>query len=166
MALALSDVRTRSVGNMKCITGKIGFDSSYAATPGEALTMATLGLTEMFYFHAHDVGGYSFLHNYSTTAGKLAAFAGAGFTPAGTISKPTFTVTKGAILGSSELGLSADAATATVNNNTIAATLELTPNGPVGVPTFTGTAVGAAAQVDASGADLSSLTTRFIAFGV
>lgn len=42
-----------------------------------------------------------------------------------------FTVTKGAILASSELGLSADAATATVNNNTIAATRTLTTNTPV-----------------------------------
>lgn len=40
---------------------------------------------------------------------------------------PGFTVTKAAILASGELGVSADSASATINNNTIAATLTL-PN--------------------------------------
>lgn len=58
-----------------------------------------------------------------------------------------FTVTKGTILASSELGLSADAATATVNNNTIASTLALTTNTPIVSATLAAAALAQASAV-------------------
>lgn len=59
-----------------------------------------------------------------------------------------FTVTKGAILGSSELGLSADATSATVNNNTIASTLVLAKaTGPVASETLAASALSQASAV-------------------
>jgi hypothetical protein len=62
--------------------------------------------------------------------------------------KHGFLVTKGAIVASTELGLSADAATATVNNNTIASTLTLTTNSPIVAAALSEpSAVAIAAQV-------------------
>lgn len=141
----------------------VTFDSSYP-TGGEAILPKEFGLANIFGIQKAGgnsaSGGYSL--NLDTAANKLMVFLSAGFTPAGTIAKPTFTVTKGAILASSELGLSADANTATVNNNTIAATLTLlAANSPVGAPAFTGTAVAAAADAEVANAtDLSTLTFR------
>jgi hypothetical protein len=105
-----------------------------------------------------------FILSFDKSTGKFKAFSSQGYTPAGTISKPTFTVTKGAILANTELGLSADAATATVNNDTIAATLALTTNSPVSVPVFTGTPVAASEMAEvANDTDLG--TFDFFAIG-
>lgn len=65
--------------------------------------------------------GYTF--TYDQSEGKLVIHRAP---------KHAFTVTKGAITASTELGLSADAASATVSNNTIAASLTLlAANSPV-----------------------------------
>jgi hypothetical protein len=93
------------------------------------------------------IAGY--LYEYDLANKKLIIRQAGAVTPAGTLSKPTFTITKGAILASSELGLSADATSATVNNNTIAANLTLlAANSPVGAPVFTGSATTAAALAE------------------
>ena len=157
--LAFTIKQRNRTGNQKRHTVDIAFDNSYLSG-GESATAANFGLTVVNdVVFPEPTGGYIFqydranslIHVYSQTS-------------TGTISKPTFTVTKGAIASTTELGLSADAATATVNNNTIAATLTLTPNGPVSAPTFTGTA-GALVEV-ASAVDLSALTAvRCIASG-
>lgn len=103
-----------------------------------------------------------------TPAGSVAAptvSSDSAGTPAGTVAAPTFTgsaltthqhdftITKGAVGSSLELGLSADAAAGTVNNNTISATLGLTTNTPIvagggvtpagtnSAPAFTGSAL-------------------------
>lgn len=134
------------------------------ATGGVSVTAAMLGLGSFVGAPQFAADGYVLGYNLSTS--KVQVYRSAGFTPAGTISKPTFTVTKGAILASSELGLSADAATATVNNNTIAATVALTTNSPVGTPTLTGTAVAAGALVEvANGVDLSAVVVDWLAYG-
>ena len=57
--------------------------------------------------------------------------------------KQSFKVTKGAITASTELGLSADAASATVNNNTIAATRTLLSASPVDQAEATAIAIAA-----------------------
>lgn len=65
-----------------------------------------------------------------------------------------FTIVKGAILASSELGLSADATSATVNNDTIAATRVLAKaTGPVASETL-----AAAALAQASGVAIAAQT--------
>lgn len=66
--------------------------------------------------------GYSFMYDQSEN--KLVMFQAPGH-------QHNFTVTKGAILASSELGLSADSTAATVNNNTIASTRVLATNTPI-----------------------------------
>lgn len=76
------------------------------------------------------------------------------FTPAGTISKPSFTVEASGAIGSNmEIGLSADAASATVEGGTgITAQRTLTTTSPVGVPTLTGTAVAIDTLLQSAGA--------------
>lgn len=156
-----------SLGNRRGVSATLTFSGTYT-TGGESLTPAMLGLGAL------DTGSVlinqgedGLVFKYDYTNKKVLIYRSAGFTPAGTISKPTFTVTKGAILASSELGLSADAATGTVNNNTIASTLTLTTNSPVSAPTLTGTAVAAAALVEVSnGASLTGIVTQLFASGV
>lgn len=171
MALTITSVRgARGVqGTMREELFDIVFDTSYP-TGGYAVTARTFGLGAALFGITPCGQGNSdgttaittaYVVSYDPNTGKLQVFRSAGATPAGTLSKPTFTVTKGAILASSELGLSADSATGTVNNNTIAATLTLTTNSPVGTPTFTGTAISAAALAEvANGVSLAALKVR------
>ena len=97
-------------------------------------------VVERLYIVDQGVSGYRF--QYDQSAEKLVVMQA----PAQTHSH-NFTVTKGAILASSELGLSADAATATVNNNTIASTLALTTNSPVASKALAAAALAEASAV-------------------
>lgn len=74
---------------------------------------------------------YSFM--YDQSAEKLLVY------------KNSFAVTKGAIVASTELGLSVDSAAATVNNNTIAASRTLLTNSPVSKAEATAIAIAAQA---------------------
>lgn len=65
-----------------------------------------------------DQGASGYIFQYDQSAEKLIVMQSA------------FVVTKGAITANTEIGLSADAATATANNNTIAATLTLKSASP------------------------------------
>lgn len=77
--------------------------------------------------------------------GALQAFVSAGFTPAGTISKPTFTAKAGTLLANGSVGLDADSAGANfVGGSGITADRTLTTTSPVGTPTLSGSAVSAA----------------------
>lgn len=166
MAVAASALAWTSAGSETSTTGTLTFSGTYT-TGGESILPAKLGLgtiTMVDFIQAED--GYVF--KWDKANNKVLIYTSAGFTPAGTIAKPTFTVTKGAILASSELGLSADATSATVNNNTIASTLTLlAANSPVNAPAFTGTAVaaGALAQL-ANAASLTGIVVQFKAWGV
>lgn len=143
-------------GDRNAVRATIAFDASYP-TGGESLTAEMLGLSTLDFVAIGNKSGYVFEYDYTNE--KVLVYGSAAATPAGTISKPTFTVTKGAILASSELGLSADVATGTVNNDAIASTLTLTTNSPVSAPTFTGTAIAAAALAQVANAtDLATLT--------
>lgn len=134
MALTISSLK-RSVAGSKRLSTAIGTFSGTVSSGGESLTPKQLGLHVIEKLDATDVSASApYVYTYDYTNQKLVVFKTDG---SATSSKPTFTVTKGAITTSTELGLSADAATATVNNNTIASTLTLTPNGPVGTPTIT-----------------------------
>jgi len=164
MAVAASNLAWGNAGSETTTTGTLTFSGTYS-TGGEAITAAALGLSTVNFLDLIQ-GEDGLVAKWDKANSKILLYRSAGLTPAGTLSKPTFTVTKGAILASSELGLSADAATATVNNNTIAATLALTTNSPVGTPTFTGTAVSAAALAEvANGASLTGVVITFRAVG-
>lgn len=154
-------------GKCHIMARDVTFDDSYP-TGGETLPPSMFGMEAItgVSIIGYDADAAPYVVRYNHVTGKLMVFTSGGFTPEGEISAPSFTVTKGAILANTELGLSADAATATVNNNTIAATLELVDNTPVGVPVFTGDAVAAAALAEvANGTDLSDLTVRVVAYG-
>jgi hypothetical protein len=73
---------------------------------------------------------------YDVSTEKLRLFKAS--TPTGNCSAPTLTITDAAGNATLNLALSADANSATINNNNIAATLALT--GVVSAPTFTGDA--------------------------
>lgn len=90
-----------------------------------------------------DQGTSGYVFQYDQSAKKLVVMRA----PAQTHGHD-FTITKGAILGSSELGLSADAASATINNNTIAATLTLAKaTGPVVSETLAAAALSEASAL-------------------
>lgn len=72
----------------------IDFDSSYPSG-GEALTLAQMGLASVTDsgVDIRPKSGYSFEYDY--TNNKVLAYQSAGFTPAGSVSAPTFTGTAG-----------------------------------------------------------------------
>ena len=149
-----------SIGNKRAVNGTITFDSSYP-TGGESLTPANIGLgviDSITFNHGED--GYVF--KYDFTNQKVMAYSA---TPGGTISKPTFTVEASGSIGSNmEIGLSADAASATVEGGSgISAARTLTTTSPVGVPTFSGTQ--AALTEVAAATNLSSVIVEFMATG-
>lgn len=114
-----------------------------------------------------NVSSNGYLVRWDTAAKSIKAYYPTNaVTPAGTISKPTFTVEAAGAIGTNmEVGLSVDTAAATFEGGTgITAQRVLTTTSPVGTPTFTGTAVvaGAGTQV-ASDVDLG--TVAFIALG-
>lgn len=118
-------------------------------------------------------------YNYST--GKLQSFYPTWITATVptltapgtyTVSKPSFTIKKGAILAASELGLSADDVTGTINNNTIAVDLVLgagsTPVGNQTIsvtsdPTYSIAAAKRWATEVTAAVDLSAVTMHFTA---
>jgi hypothetical protein len=159
----------------------VAFDSSYP-TGGESLTPEDLALGEIDILLAGPHNGYVFEYDYTNK--KLMVFQSAAVTPAGTISAPTFTgsamtahahnfLVKGgtaaagtdainiktAIIGkesaTDDTALGVDSAT---KGGVIAGSAG-TPAGTVSAPTFTGTAVAAAALTEVPAAtNLSSLT--------
>lgn len=118
-------------------------------------------------------------YNYST--GKLQSFYPTWITATVptltapgtyTVTKPSFTIHKGAILAASELGLSADDVTGTINNNTIAVDLVLgsgsTPVGNQTIsvtsdPTYSIAAAKRWATEVTAAVDLSAVTMHFTA---
>jgi hypothetical protein len=149
-----------SIGSKRASTGTITFDDSYP-TGGESLTPAMIGLGVIDSIHFnHGEDGYVFKYVHSTQ--KIMVFRTLA---AGTISKPTFSVqASGAIGTDMGIGLSADAASATVEGAVgISAERVLTTTSPVGTPTLTGTA-GALVEVTAA-VDLSAVVVEFMATG-
>lgn len=173
MAVTITEKDADVWGKYAVVFCKVALDNSYAtggygSTKGLAAQTIGLGSIKGAFVIAINAAGSGIVNLvWDYTNRKLMAFRVATFTPAGTIAKPTFTVTKGAILASSELGLSADAANATVNNDTIAATLTLlAANSPVGAPAFTGTAQGQVALAEVSNAvNLAAVTARLCFIG-
>lgn len=167
MALTISNLVRHNVGDARLHVGTIAFDDSYP-TGGESLTAANVGLQKIDSIDFDATAGFVF--QYDFTNSKVLVYQSATVTPTGTLSKPTFTVAASGAIGTGmEVGLSADAATATFEGGTgISAERILTTTSPVGTPTFTGGATTAAAlaEVDAA-TDLSVLlaSVRFRAWG-
>jgi hypothetical protein len=89
---------------------------------GIPLTKAKLGCpTDIESLIVVDQGTSGYIFQYDQSAEKLIVMQSA------------LVVTKAAVLASGEVGVSADAATATLNNNTIASTLTLKANSPAQV---------------------------------
>lgn len=148
-------------------TGGLDLDFLASMAGGGSGTVPLPGIaSQPTYGRVDGIAGYRYEYKLSTK--KLFIRSVAAVTPAGTVAAPTFTgtlgtaptftVTKGAIVASTELGLSADATSATVNNNAIASTRILaaanspvgttTPAGTNSAPAFTGTAQAAAAMAE------------------
>lgn len=141
-----------SIGNERMTkgTGNLG---TYA-TGGIAVTPTQVGLGVIDSLTIDPAGGYTFF--YSASAGKVLAYESAAFTPAGTNSAPTITTTTNA--GTTEpMYTNAGALTQTTGATGITG---------VQAPTFTGTAVAAAALAEVgNGVDLSGTTFTFRALG-
>lgn len=160
MALTISNLVRHNVGDARLHVGTIDFDSSYP-TGGESLTPANVGLVKIDSMDFDSQSGYTFVYDHSNQ--KVLVYVAS---PGGTLDKPTFTVNSSGAIGTNmEIGLSADAATATLEGGTgITAQRVLTTTSPVGTPTFTGTA-SALAEV-AGSTSLATLTgVRFRAWG-
>lgn len=161
--LAASDV-TVTILNKRRINGR-SFNRARLAFGDGALTYPANGvpiskgklgcpnIIESMTIVDQGTSGYNFM--YDQSAEKIVMWQAPAQTHA-----HNFTVTKGAILTSSELGLSADAATATVNNNTIAATLALTTNSPVASRTL-----AAAANAEITGVAVAAQTIEVEVIG-
>lgn len=147
LTVTLSGDWLQSLGSRRSVTGKITFDDSYASG-GESLTAANIGLgvIESISFN-HGEDGYVF--KYDHTNKKVIVY---------TPSQPTFTVAASGAIGTNmEIGLSADAASATVEGGTgISAARTLTTTSPVGAPVLT--------EVTAS-TNLSAVIVEFYAIG-
>lgn len=122
--------------SLKTVNMTIAFGNGTLNYPanGIPLTAGNMGLPN----NIQDVELYSpasangFVYKYDQANNKIRIYQA----PAQTHGHD-FTITKGAILASSELGLSADATSATVNNDTIAATRVLAKaTGPVASETL------------------------------
>ena len=164
MAATVSAIKWQSTGSEMATEGLITLSGTYA-TGGVALTQLALGLSTVN-SATFEQGAYTFKYDISNQ--KLLLYYSAGFTPAGTISKPSFTVAASGAIGTNmEVGLSADSASATFEGGTgITASRTLTTTSPVGTPTLTGTAVDPTALVEvANGASLTGITVNYRAVG-
>lgn len=157
-----------------------------AAYNGATLTASQVGMTNIVYvIPGMSSGGYlvrwqssdSTLRVYATTGGSgTATFTGMPFTPTGTVSQPTFTVSHDPNNAADPLQLSGRVASSNVSDPNLPSDLTLTTGSPVGAPSFTGDAVtpqgtvalagigGATAEV-AGGTNLSAETVDLIVFG-
>ena len=176
MAVTVTATKTGVFGDLKYFLGTVLMDDSYV-TNGEPLTAADFRFptTNVFVTPVPSAG---YIPVYDYTNSKLIVYRSAGLTPAGTNSvptstKPTFTVAASGAIGTNmEVGLSVDTAGATFEGGVgITAERILTTTSPVGTPTigaptFTGTAVAAAALVEVANAvNLSAVTFRVFALG-
>lgn len=154
MALAITNQKSSVFGNKRTSTFDVAFDSSYP-TGGEALSLGTLGLSEVDIVLISQKSGYILEYDY--TNNKVLAYRSAGFTPAGSVAAPTITTIT-------------NAAPVAIGTNAGALTQTTGATGITGVqaPAFTGIAVAAAALIEvANTTDLSALTgVRFLAIGV
>jgi hypothetical protein len=134
------------------------------AIPAQAVAMGTIHGAHLLGVDTDAVG---YVPQYNFETGKLMVFQTAGFTPAGTNSKPTFTVKNGTAVANGTINLDADAASANVvGGSGITADRTLTTTSPVGTPTFTGTAVAKAALAEVTNStNLSALRFRFLFVG-
>ncbi len=179
MAFTYAKIQETVLGNLRCWVGTLTFDTSYP-TGGLAYTNASFGLQSnpVFIGFDSDASGYGFQHDRAN--GKILAYRGAGFTPAGTNSTPTVTVTEGAVtvvggaIGEA-IGINPDSnagvlSKAAATNRTIPrATLlgTATTAALSGAPTFTGTAVAAAAAVEVANAvNLSAIVVNVFVLGI
>lgn len=162
MAASISSLVKDNVGNLRMHTGTLNLATH--ATGGVAVTPELFGLHTIRRLLVMPTSGY--VAGYVASTGKVIAYRGPGATPAGTLTQPTFTVKTGTIGANMTIGLTADAATASLVGGTgITADRSLTTNNPVGTPTFTGTAISAAVLADVGAVDLSAVNFEFEVFG-
>lgn len=123
-------LKRRNVNSKKYNLVRIAFGDGALTYPagGIPLTKAKMGCpNNIESIRVVDQGTIGYQWQYDQSTEKLVGW----HAPAQTHGHD-FTIVKGAILASSELGLSADATSATINNNTIAATRVLAKaTGPV-----------------------------------
>lgn len=62
------------IGQDKVVTGTITFDSSYAGSGGESVTLASLGLQEVYDLNLSGDDGYVLQWDRSTTSPKVIAY--------------------------------------------------------------------------------------------
>ncbi len=126
----LEDGRRRSVVKISVGDGALLYPSGGIPLSGLSAAGFPNAISEVHLIDANDASGYVFKINYESN--KLRIYQA----PARTHGHD-FTITKGAITASTELGLSADATSATINNNAIAATRVLAKaTGPVASETL------------------------------
>ena len=128
-------------GSKKCNVVKLVFGDGALTYPagGVPISKAALGCPNIIEsLKVFDKGTSGYEWSFDKTNSKLVALQA----PAQTHGHD-FTIVKGAITGSTELGLSADATSATINNNTIAATRVLAKaTGPVVSETLAAAVLG------------------------
>ena len=157
----LADLSNMSWGPVPVVFATVALDASYP-TGGygtslgmNAAAFSLRGITGIWPLGANSAAAGYFVQ-WNTQTAKLMAFAGAGFTPAGTISAPTITTLTNA----------GTTAPVYVNGGALTETTGATGITGVQAPTFTGTAVAAGVVQVSNTTNLSTLTFTVVVFGI
>ncbi len=150
MALAITVKKRKKDGLGLIALVQLTASGSYSTGGDSADLAAAIGYTnrQPDFVSIKGIAGY--VYEWDGTNKTVIVRQSAGFTPAGTISKPSFTVKSGTILTDASIGLTADAVNADVVAKSSAITTDrtLTTTSPVGTPTLSGSAVAAAALAE------------------
>lgn len=158
MAATVSAIKWQSTGSETATEGLVTLSGTYP-TGGVPLTQLQLGL-DTVNSAIFEQGAYTF--KYDIANEKLLMYQSAGFTPAGTNSAPTISIT-GGTAGTVAIGISSDANAAALSKTAATSRTGITG---VQAPAFTGTAVAAGALVEVANAvSLTGITANYRAVG-
>ncbi|MDQ3803280.1 MAG: hypothetical protein M3416_05435 [Acidobacteriota bacterium] len=164
MSVSITIRKARQLPGVRLVFADVAMDNSYAAG-GEPISAAELGLPEIL--GALHLGGDSdavgYHAHFDTDNNKLMVARTAGHTPAGSVGGSA-TVVGGGI--GEAIGINPDSNAGALSK--AAATNRTIPLATLlgAAPTFTGTAVAAAALAEvANGVDLSAVTFRMMFVG-
>ncbi len=163
----LADFENMSWGPVPVTFATVTLDSSYPSGGyGTSLGMnaaafSLRGLTGIWVLGVNTAAA-GYVGVWNTTTSKFAVYLGAGFTPSGTISAPTISIT-GGTGGTVAIGISSDANAAALSKTAATSRTGITG---VQAPTFTGNAVAAGIVEVTAATSLATLVFTVVAFGI
>lgn len=121
MSLTLSSLENGSAGNLRFVTGRIAFDSSYP-TGGEPLVPADIGLSTILFMAVSPKSGFIFEYVYSTLL--LVRTQGYAHGTGGSVTLDDYPITAGpGVTSGISISLTQSAGAATANLGPLVETL-------------------------------------------